>query len=143
MQWVSDPAHQSGSLLDHVITTEASSTILDKPVVLDLVSDHRLILFGIPKHKAPGGVTTVKVRGLNDISAQVIHKELSDVFKLCQETDNPNTYLKIENKAWSIALDRMAPEKESLKKDQKRLPWFNAETLTQKHLKRQMEACYF
>ena len=37
----------------------------------------------------------------------------------------------------------MAPEKESMKKDQKRIPRFNAEALTQKHIKRQMEACYF
>ena len=39
-------------------------------------------------------------------------------------------------------MDRMAPEKESLKRDWKRLPWFNAETLVQKWLKRQMEARY-
>ena len=142
MQWVLDPTHQSGSLLDHVITRETSSIGLDKPVVLDLVLDHRLILFGIPKHQAPGKTTMVKVRKLNDISTQVIQQELSDVFKLCQETDDPNTYLEIENKAWSMALDRMAPEKESLKKDWKRLPWFRAEALVQKCLKRQMEARY-
>ena len=49
MQWVLDPTHQSGSLLDHVITREASPAVLDKPMVLDLVSNHRLILSGIPK----------------------------------------------------------------------------------------------
>ena len=102
MQWVLDPTHQTGSLLDHVITREASSAVLDKPMVLDLVSDHRLILFGIPKHQAPGRTTMVKVWSLNDISAQVIQQKLSDVFKLCQETKGPNTYLKIANKAWSI-----------------------------------------
>ena len=48
MQWVSDPTHQSGSLLDHVITREASTVLLDKPMVLDLISAHRLIFFGIP-----------------------------------------------------------------------------------------------
>ena len=143
MQWVSDPTHQSSSLLDNVITREASSAVMDKPKVLDLVSDHRLILFGIPKHQALGKITTVKFRRLNDISVQVIQQELSDVCKLCQETDDSNTYLKIANKAWSIALDRMAPEKESVKKDRKRLPCFNAEALTQEHLKRQMEAHYF
>ena len=99
MQWVSDPTHQSGSLLDHVITREASSAVLDKPMVLDLLSDHRLILFGIPKHQAPDTVTTVRFRRLNDISGWVIHQELSDVFKLCQETDEQNTYLEIANKA--------------------------------------------
>ena len=111
-------------------------------MVLDLVSDHRLILFGIPKYQAPGKTTMVRFRKLNDISAQVIQQELSDVSKLCQETDDMNTYLEIANKAWSMALDRMAPEKESLKKDQKRLPWLNAEALVQKQLKRQMEARY-
>ena len=39
MHWVLDPTHQSGSLLDHVITREASSAVLDKPMVSDLVSD--------------------------------------------------------------------------------------------------------
>ena len=143
MQGVSDPTHQSGSLLDHGITREPSSAVLDKPMVLDLVSDHRLILFGIPKHQAPGRITTIKFRRLNDISAQVIHQELSDVCKLSQETDDPNTYLEIVNKAWFIALDRMAPEKESMKKAWKRIPLFNAEALTQKHLQRQLEASYF
>ena len=84
----------------------------------------------------------VKFRKLNDIPTQVIQQEFSDVFKLCQETDDPNTYLKIANKAWSTALDRITPEKESLKKDWKRLPWFIAEALAQKWLKRQMEARY-
>ena len=84
----------------------------------------------------------VRFRKLNDISTQVMQQELSDVFKLCQETDDINTYLEIANKAWSMALDRMTPEKESLKKDWKRLPWFNAEALVQKWLKRQMEARY-
>ena len=37
----------------------------------------------------------------------------------------------------------MALEKESLKKDWNRLPWFNAEALAEKLLKRQMEARYF
>ena len=91
MQWVLDPTHQSGSLLDNVITREASSAVLGKPRVLDLVSDHRLILFGIPKHQAPGKTTTVRFRKLNDISTQVIQQEFSGIFKLSQETDDPST----------------------------------------------------
>ena len=142
MQWVLDPTHQSGSLLDDVITREASTVLLDKPKVLDLISDHRLILFGISKHQPPSKPTIVKFRKLNGIPTQVIQQEISDVFKLCQGTDDPNTYLEIANKAWLTALDRIAPEKESRKKDQKRLPWFNAEALAQKQLKRQMEARY-
>ena len=129
VQWMLDPTHQTGSLLDHVITSKASSAVLDKPMVLDLVSDYRLILFAIPKHQAPDKTTTVRFKKLNDISAQVIQQELSCVFKLCQETDDPNTYLEIANKAWSMALDILAPDKECLKKDWKRLPWFNAESL--------------
>ena len=117
MQWVLDPTHQTGSLLDHVIIRVASSAVLDKPIVLDLALDHRLILFGIPKYQAPGKTTMVRLRKLNDVSAQMIQQELPDVFKLCQEIDNPNTYLQIANKAWSMAMDRMAPEKESLKRD--------------------------
>ena len=46
------------------------------------------------------------------------------------------------NKAWLTALDRMAPKKESRKKDWKRLPSFNAEALKQKWLKRRMKARY-
>ena len=142
MQWVLDPTHQSGSLLDHVITREASRVLLDKPKVLDLISDHRLILFGIPKHQPPSKPNIVKLRKLSDIPTQMIQQEISDVFKLCQETDDPNTYLEMANKAWLTALNRIAPEKESRKKDQKRHPWFNAEALALKQLKRQMEARY-
>ena len=36
----------------------------------------------------------------------------------------------------------MAPQKESLERDWKRLPYFNSEALVQKQLKRQMEARY-
>ena len=114
MQWVLDPIHQIGSLLDHVITRETSSAVLDKPRVLDLVSDHRLILFGIPKHQALGKTTTVRFRRLNDISTQDIQQELSGMVKLCQKTDDLNTCLEIANEAWTMALDRMT---------QRRNPW--------------------
>ena len=70
---------------------------------------------------------------------QVIQKELSNLVKLCQTTDDPNTYLEIANKAWTMELDRMAHEKEFLKTDWKRCPWFNAEALVQKQPKRQMK----
>ena len=93
-------------------------------------------------HQAQGKTTMVRFRRLKDISMQAIQQELFDQVKLCQKTDDPNTYLEIENEAWTMALDRMAPEKESLKRDQKRLPWFNTETLVQKQLKGQMEATY-
>ena len=142
MQWVSDLTHQSGSLLDHIIAREASTLLLDKPKVLDMITDHRLILFGIHKHQPLSKPTTIKFQKLNDIPTQVIQHEISDVFKLCQETDDPNAYIEMINKAWLTTLDRMVPEKESRKKDQKRLPWFNAEALKLKQLKRQMEARY-
>ena len=142
MQWVLDPTHQSASLLDHIITGEASTVLLDRPKVLDLISDHRLILFGIPKHQPLSKPTIVKFKKLNDIPTQVMQQEISDVFKLCQKTDDPNTYLEIANKTWLTALDRIAPEKESRKKDWKRLPWFNAKALALKQIKRQMEARY-
>ena len=96
MQWVLDPTHQSVSLLDHVITRETSSAVLDKPMVLDLVSDHRQILFGIPKQQTPAKMTTVRFSQLNGISAQVIQQEFSDVSKLSEETDDPNTYLELQ-----------------------------------------------
>ena len=141
-QWVLDPTHQSGSLLDHIITGENSTVLLDKPKVPDLISDHRLICFGIAKHQPPSKPTIMKFRKLKDISTQVIQQESLDVFKLCHEIEDPNIYLETANKAWLAALDRIAPEKESRKKDCKRLPWFNADALAQKCLKRQMEARY-
>ena len=135
-QRVLDPTHQSGSLLDHVMTRENSTVLLDKPKVLDLISDHRLICLGISKHQPLSKPTIIKFRKLNDIPTQVIQQEISDMFELCHESKNPNTYLEIANKAWLTALDKMAPEKESRKKDCNRLPWFNADALAQKWLKR-------
>ena len=141
-QWVLDPTHQGGSLLDHVITRENFTVLLDKPKVLDLISDHRLICFGISKHQPLSKPTIIKFRKLNDILTQVIQQEISDVLEICHESKDPNTYLEIANKAWLTALDKMVPEKESRNKDCKRLPWFNADALAQKWLKRQMEARY-
>ena len=141
-QLVLDPTHQSGSLLDHIITRENSTVLLDKPKVLDLITDHRLISFGISKHQPLSKPTIIKFRKLKDIPTQVIQQEILDVFKLCCEIEDPNIYLETANKAWLAALDRIAPEKESRKKDCKTLPWFNADALAQKHLKRQMETRY-
>ena len=141
-QWVLDHTHQSGSLLDHIITRENSTALLDKPKVLDLISDHRLICFGISKHHPPSKPTIIKFSNLKDIPTQVIQEEISDVFKLCHEIEDPNIYLETVDKAWLAALNRIAPEKESRKKDCKRLPWFNADALAQKCLKRLMEARY-
>ena len=123
-QRVLDSTHQSGSLFDHVITRENSPVPLDKPKVLDLISDHRIICFDISKHQPLSKPTIIKFRKLNNIPTQVIQQEISDVFELCHEPKYPNTCLEIANKAWLTALDKMAPEKESRKKYCKRLPDF-------------------
>ena len=76
-----------------------STVLLDKPKVLDLISDHRLIHFGISKCQPPSKPTIIKFRKLNDISTWVIQQEISDVFELYHESKDPNTYLEIANKA--------------------------------------------
>ena len=86
--------------------------------------------------------TIIKFRKLNDIPSQVIKQEISDVLILCDGIKDPNIYLESANKAWLTALNKIAPEKESKKRDQKRLPWFNADILAHKQHKRQMEARY-
>ena len=80
MQCISDPTHHSGSLLDHIITREASTLLLDKSKVLDIITDHRLILFGIHKYQPLSKPTMIKFRKLNNIPTQVIQHEISDVF---------------------------------------------------------------
>ena len=116
-QWVLDPTHQSGSLLDHVIARENSTGLLDRPKVLELISDHRLICFDISKHQLPCKPTMIKFRKVNDIPAQVIKQEISDVLNLCNGIKDPNIYLESANKAWLTALNEIAPEKESRKRD--------------------------
>ena len=137
-QWVLDPTHQSGSLLDHVITRENSTLLLDRPEVLELISDHRLIHFDISKHQLPCKPTMIKFRKLNDIPSQVIKQEISDVLNLCNGIKDPNIYLESANKACLTALNKIAPEKESKKRDRKRLPWSNADILALKWQKRKM-----
>ena len=56
-----------GSLLDHVIARENSTVLLDRPKVLELISDHRLIHFDISKHQLPCKPTIIKFRKVNDI----------------------------------------------------------------------------
>ena len=72
----------------------------------------------------------------------MIKQEISDVLNLCDGIKDPNIYLECTNKAWLTALNKIAPEKESKKRDWKRLPWFNADILAHKQQKRQMEARY-
>ena len=69
----------------------------------------------------------IKFRKLNDIPSQVIKQEISDVLNLLGGIKDPNIYLECTNKAWLTALNKIAPEKESKKRDRKRLPWFNAD----------------
>ena len=116
-QWVLDPTHQSGSLLDHVIARENSTLLLDSPEVLELISDHKLICFDISKHQLPSKPTRIKFRKLNDIPSQVIKQEISDVLNLCDGIKDPNIYLESANKAWLTSLNKIAPEKESKKRD--------------------------
>ena len=117
-QWVLDPTHQSGSLLDHVIARENSTVLLDRPKVQKLISDH----FDISKHQLPCKPTMIKFRKLNDIPSQVIKEEISDVLNLCDGIKDPNIYLESANKAWLTALNKIAPEKESKKRDQRDSP---------------------
>ena len=86
------------------------------------MSDHRLICFDISKHQPPCKPTIIKFRKVNDTPTQVIKQEISDVLNLCDGIKDPNIYLKSANKAWLTALNKIAPEKESKKRDQKRLP---------------------
>ena len=95
-QWVLDSTHQSGSLLDHVITRENSTLLLDRPEVLELISDHRLIRFDISKHQLPCKPTMIKFRKLNDIPSQVIKQEISDVLNLCDGIKDPSIYWKVQ-----------------------------------------------
>ena len=138
-QWVLDPTHQSGSLLDHIIARENSTLLLDSPKVLELMSDHRVIHFDISRHKLPCKPTMVKFRKLNDISSQVIKQEIADILDLCDGIKDPDIYLECTNEAWLTALNKIAPEKETKKRDRKRLPWFNADILAYKRQKRRME----
>ena len=92
-QWVQDPTHQIGSLLDHVIARENSTVLLDRPKVLELISDHRLICFDISKHQLPCKPTMIKFRKVIDISPQVIKQEILDVLNLCNGIKDPNIYL--------------------------------------------------
>ena len=119
-QWVQDPTHQSGSLLDHVIARENSTVLLNRPKVLELISDHRLICFDISKHQLPCKPTMIKFRKVNDIPPRVIKQEISDVLNLCNGIKDPNIYLESASKAWLTALKKIAPEKESRKRDQKK-----------------------
>ena len=116
-QWVLDPTHQSGSLLDHVIARENSTLLLDRPKVLELMSDHRLICFDISKDQLPCKPTIIKFGKVNDIPSQVIKQEISVVLNLCDGIKDPNIYLESANKAWLTALNKIAPEKESKKRD--------------------------
>ena len=84
----------------------------------------------------------VKFRKLNDIPSQVIKQEIADIFDLCDGIKDPNIYLECTNKAWLTALNKVAPEKETKKRDRKRLPWFNADILAYKTQKRRMESRY-
>ena len=121
---------QRSSLLDHVITRVASSTVLDKPRVLHLVSDYRLVLIGISKYQAPGKTTTVRFWKLNDISTQVIQQEHSDLVRLCQKADDPNTFWRLQIKPglwhWTEWPLRRSPWREMRRDslDSMQKPWY-------------------
>ena len=85
--------------------------LLDRPKVLELISDHRLIHFDISKHQLPCKPTIIKFRKVNDIPSQVIKQEISDVLNLCDGIKDPNIYLESANKAWLTALNKITPEK--------------------------------
>ena len=111
-QWILDPTHQSGSLLDHIIARENSTLLLDSPKVLELISDHRVIRFDISRYKLPCKPTMVKFRKLNDIPSQVIKQEIADILDLCDGIKDPNIYLECTNEAWLTALNKIAPDQE-------------------------------
>ena len=141
-QHVDRPTHVKGHIIDHIITRNSDSIMLQDIVVGDLLSDHYMLMTRLSVPKPVPLTKTVTFRKLKDIDMDSFRQDIVSS-NLCRNYKDMNIDVLVETYYTEMhdILERHAPLISTTKRE-KREPWFNDETHAKRRTARKFERRY-
>ena len=137
-QQVSLPTHNSGHILDLIITN-ASSNLIICPYVLDsYISDHKTVCVDIDLPKPAVNKVTFSCRPINKINFTNFNQDIPNAFSNIDNFDLDSLIDHI-NSNLSLILDKYAPLKTVTVKPRASNPWFTSNLRSERGKRRQLE----
>lgn len=144
IQHVSEPTHNSNSVLDLIFTSANANSINNLQLRQVEISDHYLITASICATRPALPVSTVRsIRNYKRLNCDAFEREFIQSTIFTAPADNANDYAKQLCSVLTDILDRLVPiqtVKNNLK--QHRLNWLSAEALQSRRLRRKLEKKY-
>ena len=137
-QHVSFPTHNSGHVLDLIITN-ASPNLVTCPFLLDSnISDHKTVCLHIDLPKPNINKVTFSYRPINKINFTDFNQDISIAFS---NIDNFNLDSLIDhfNSNMSLILDKYAPLKTVTVKPRTSNSWFTSNLRSERGIRRQLD----
>ena len=138
-QHISQPTHKDGNTLDLLITRVDDDILDGEPVVMDMISDHAAIHFGINLTVPVTKHQTVTFRKINKIDIASFKNDLKDTFidhadqvDLCDLVDQYNENIR-------KLLDKHAPKQTKRLPARQSQPWYNTEIRKETTKRRKLE----
>ena len=133
-QLIKEPTHDRHHILDLLIVTNESQSVLNLHVSDICLSDHYIITFELPYDKPRNENVIVKARNLNNFDFDSFESCLSSAL-LSKKPDNVNDF----NACISNVLDNYAPVCTKTIPQRPFSPWYNSAVKAAKTLKRKAE----
>ena len=122
-QYVDEPTHQKGNILDLIFTEVTSQMNVRQLEMLDFISDHHLISATIDVKKDVLKITKKKFRNLKEVNPSMLIKNFH-LPHLNQNTNTNEAYNQL-NLQLQEMLDISAPEKIVKRPEKPQNLWFN------------------
>ena len=140
VQHIDKPTHNSGHLLDYIITRKDSSGVSNL-YVSDFISDHRALHVSLTCSRAHPERKQIEVRSLKRIQCDVLEADLIGV-NIDRECTDVNLLVRQYDASLSSLLDKHAPSKRIYVVERPMNDWLTDDILVLKALRRKYESLW-
>jgi hypothetical protein len=138
-QFVSEPTHVGGGILDLVIARIGDDLVQNVEVDPIRYSDHHFVSCIYQCAKPPPMMITTKSREYGKIDHDLLKSLLEERFEDFSDSNDPDTLVQAYESITSSVLDEVCPIVEKTRTIKPRLPWFNDDIHKQRCLRRKLE----
>ena len=140
VQHIDKPTHNSGHILDYIITRKDSSGVSNL-YVSDFISDHRALHVSLTCSRAHPERKQIEVRSLKRIQCDVLEADLIGV-NIDRECTDVNLVVRQYDASLSSLLDKHAPSKRINVVERPMNDWMTDDILVLKALRRKYESLW-
>ena len=140
VQHIDKPTHNSGHLLDYIITRKDSSGVSNL-YVSDFISDHRALHVSLTCSRAHSERKQIEVRSLKRVQCDVLEAELIGV-NIDRECTDVNLVVRQYDASLSSLLDKHAPSKRIYVVERPMNDWMTDDILVLTALRRKYESLW-